>query len=169
VPSLSRGKSWQALFGGYLTLTHAHAYNSPVIACNVDVLCVYNSFVMCPCDRYVHTRLRIHAESIAFFGGDDLEGAVCHEAFKRLATHDHAVASASWRYEILNDFVIQRFPPIVTWALSFLYTQRQVDIGLDRGGQLSHDLRYVSATVSHTFSSFGELLELQKRLAELSG
>lgn len=120
--------------------------------------------------RYVHTRLRIHAESIAFFGGDELEGNVCHEAFKKLSLHDDTVARASWRYEILNDFVIQRFPPIVTWALSFLYTKNQGDrIALDRGGQLSHDLRYVSATVSHTFSSFGELLELQKRLAELSG
>lgn len=111
----------------------------------------------------------MHAESIAFFGGDALEGAVCHEAFEKLAAHDHFVAAAHWQYEILNDFVIQRFPPIVAWALSFLYTQSMGDVRQDRGGQLSHDLRYVSATVSHTFASFGELLDLQKRLSELSG
>lgn len=119
--------------------------------------------------RYVHTRLRTHAESIAFFGGDALEGAVCSQAFRTLLEHDTAVARASWKYEILNDFVIQRFPAIVTWGLSFVYTMRVGDVSLDRGGQLGHDLRYVSATVSHTFTSFGELLQLQKRLLELSG
>lgn len=71
--------------------------------------------------RYVHTRLRTHAESIAFFGGDALEGAVCSQAFHTLLEHDTAVARASWKYEILNDFVIQRFPAIVTWGLSFVY------------------------------------------------
>eukprot|EP00041_Stephanoeca_diplocostata_P038057 m.1473600 g.1473600 ORF g.1473600 m.1473600 type:complete len:308 (-) comp25152_c1_seq19:3591-4514(-) len=88
-----------------------------------------------------------------------------------MVQHDKTVAHATWHYEILNDFIIQQFPAIVSWLLSFLYTlrQRNADVYADKGGQLSHDLRYVSAVVSHTFISFGELLQLQKRVLELSG
>eukprot|EP00041_Stephanoeca_diplocostata_P038068 m.1473233 g.1473233 ORF g.1473233 m.1473233 type:complete len:1281 (-) comp25152_c1_seq8:3346-7188(-) len=121
--------------------------------------------------RYVHTRLRTHAESVAFFGGDAVEGEICHAQFNQMVQHDKTVAHATWHYEILNDFIIQQFPAIVSWLLSFLYTlrQRNADVYADKGGQLSHDLRYVSAVVSHTFISFGELLQLQKRVLELSG
>ena len=58
---------------------------------------------------------------------------------------------------------------VLTDVYGSRYTMRVGDVSLDRGGQLGHDLRYVSATVSHTFTSFGELLQLQKRLLELSG
>jgi len=37
--------------------------------------------------RYVHTRLRTYAESIAFFGGGDVEGAICDQQFGELVEH----------------------------------------------------------------------------------
>eukprot|EP01025_Chloroclados_australasicus_P050975 TRINITY_DN5927_c0_g1_i3.p1 TRINITY_DN5927_c0_g1~~TRINITY_DN5927_c0_g1_i3.p1 ORF type:complete len:328 (-),score=26.50 TRINITY_DN5927_c0_g1_i3:275-1258(-) len=38
-----------------------------------------------------------------------------------------------------------------------------------RQGALVHDMRYLASVVSNSFSAFGELLGLQKRLVELSG
>ena len=75
---------------------------------------------------------------------------------------------------IWDEFIIQQLPRIVTWGLSLLYTLRlskkmNSDLYADAGATLGHDLRYVAATVSHTFLAFGELLELYKRFLELLG
>lgn len=76
-----------------------------------------------------------------------------------MVQHDKTVAQATWHYEILNDFIIQQFPAIVSWLLSFLYTlrQRNADVYADKGGQLSHDLRYVSAVVRVALPTVGAL------------
>ena len=39
----------------------------------------------------------------------------------------------------------------------------------DHGSKLGHDLRFVATAVSHTFIAFGDLLDLYKRIYELSG
>ena len=122
--------------------------------------------------RFVHARLRTHGESVAFFGGDQIEGEVCQKYFTTMVDHEKKLARASLEHNTINDFVIQRTPPIVTWGLSYLYTVRMSktqDLYKDQGAGLSHDLRYVATTVSHTFTAFGELLELYKRMLELYG
>ena len=123
--------------------------------------------------RFVHSRLRTHGESVAFFGGDQIEGEVCQKYFATMVNHEKRLARASLEHNTINDFVIQRTPPIVTWGLSYLYTVRMQnkaeDLYQDEGAGLSHDLRYVATVVSHTFTAFGELLELYKRMLELYG
>ena len=37
--------------------------------------------------RFVHTRLRNHAESVAFFGGDDAERRIATDQFAALTGH----------------------------------------------------------------------------------
>eukprot|EP00040_Diaphanoeca_grandis_P001018 m.17269 g.17269 ORF g.17269 m.17269 type:complete len:1248 (-) comp11415_c0_seq1:76-3819(-) len=122
--------------------------------------------------KYVHTRLRTHGESVAFFGGDEVEGKICNQHYKSLVVQRKKQLNLEWQHGIFNDFIIKQLPPIVTWALSFIYTMqlaKTLDIYSDNGGQLTHDLRYVSTVVSHTFLAFGDLLDLYKRVVELSG
>ena len=96
--------------------------------------------------RFVHTRLRTYGESVAFFGGDTLEGELCHKSFKAVLKHERKVAKATWRHKVVDDFIIKQFPAIVTWGLSFAYTVQlgqSTDLMADSGASLSHDLRYV--------------------------
>lgn len=54
----------------------------------------------------------------------------------------------------------------------FRYTARQAKkrkLWADRGGRLGHDLRFVASAVSHLFSAFGDLLDLYRRFADMSG
>jgi hypothetical protein len=72
----------------------------------------------------------------------------------------------------VDDFVTKQLPHIVTWGLSLAYTNRMsqhTDVYADDGGRLGHDLRFVASAISHTFLAFGELMDLYKRVLELSG
>eukprot|EP00039_Didymoeca_costata_P001964 m.56591 g.56591 ORF g.56591 m.56591 type:complete len:1243 (+) comp11047_c0_seq2:42-3770(+) len=120
--------------------------------------------------RFVHTRLRIHAESVAFFGGDQVEGETCRKNFNSMMESEYNLARSVFQHSVTDDFIIQQLPAIVTWGLSFLYAVRMRTITEENtGAKLGHDLRYLAATISHTFLAFGELLDLYKRALEISG
>lgn len=122
--------------------------------------------------RFVHTRVRTHGESIAFFGGDSCEANIVQQHFEFMMAHAKVVARTKWRYGIIDDFVVKQLPHIVTWLLSYLYTARfaqRQSLYAEGGAKLGHDLRFVASAVSHTFIAFGELLQLYKRFLEISG
>jgi len=47
------------------------------------------------CCSHVHTRLRTHGESVAFFGGDSRELAITSERFDALLNHENKLVSES--------------------------------------------------------------------------
>ncbi|KAB5548156.1 hypothetical protein DKX38_011562 [Salix brachista] len=164
--------------------------------------------------RFMHERLRTHAESVAFFGGGKREKDVsflylasvpfhivpgilfdtlqhsksdqhvidCNPAgvkcppmiesrFRELLDHSMLLLKKKWSYGILDDFVTKQLPNNVTWGLSLLYA---VENNGDRAmsstqGELAHALRYLASVVSQSFLAFGDILELHKKFAELSG
>ena len=140
-------------------------------------------------DSYVQTRLRLHGESVAFFGGCARESEIISSKYDQLLKHQHRVvrmlffllfdqclfvfqAKIQWIYGAVDDFVIKQLPHIVTWGLSLAYTNRMAkhqSVYENHGSQLGHDLRYVASAVSHTFMAFGDLLDLYKRFVELGG
>lgn len=122
--------------------------------------------------RHVHTRLRTHGESVAFFGGDQREKQIAAESFSSLVRHEHRLARAHWSFDILSDFVSKQLPTMVTWGISLAYTLRLSatrDVYADQGGALAHDLRFVASAVSHIFLAFGDVITLHRRFLELSG
>ncbi|ERN14929.1 hypothetical protein AMTRI_Chr02g213560 [Amborella trichopoda] len=121
--------------------------------------------------RFMHSRLRTHAESVAFFGGGARERAMVDSRFKELLRHSELLLRKKWLYGILDDFITKQLPHNVTWGLSLLYA---VDHGGDRAltstqGELAHALRYLASVVSQSFLAFGDILELHKKFLELSG
>ncbi|KAF8674398.1 hypothetical protein HU200_048229 [Digitaria exilis] len=107
--------------------------------------------------RFMHSRLRTHAESIAFFGGGSREKAV--------------LLRKKWLYGIFDDFVTKQLPHNVTWGLSLLYAlEHKGDRALtSTQGELAHALRFLASVVSQSFIAFGDILELHKKFLELSG
>lgn len=121
--------------------------------------------------RFMHSRLRTHAESIAFFGGGSREKSMIDSKFMDLLDHSKILLRKRWLYVILDDFVTKQLPHNVTWGLSLLYALEQNG---DRAltstqGELAHALRFLASVVSQSFLAFGDILELHRKFLELSG
>ncbi|KAB5556510.1 hypothetical protein DKX38_007419 [Salix brachista] len=121
--------------------------------------------------RFMHERLRTHAESVAFFGGGKREKAMIESRFKELLDHSMLLLKKKWSYGILDDFVTKQLPHNVTWGLSLLYAiEHKGDRAItSTQGELAHALRFLASVVSQSFLAFGDILELHKKFAELSG
>ncbi|KAG0469404.1 hypothetical protein HPP92_016104 [Vanilla planifolia] len=121
--------------------------------------------------RFMHSRLRTHAESIAFFGGGSREKAMVDSKFKELLDHSMKLLRKKWLYVILDDFVTKQLPHNVTWGLSLLYAlEHKGDRALiSTQGELAHALRFLASVVSHSFLAFGDILELHRKFLELTG
>ncbi|XP_040937828.1 ABC transporter D family member 1 isoform X6 [Gossypium hirsutum] len=121
--------------------------------------------------RFMHERLRTHAESIAFFGGGAREKAMVESRFRELLDHSLLLLKKKWLFGILDDFVTKQLPHNVTWGLSLLYAlEHKGDRALvSTQGELAHALRFLASVVSQSFLAFGDILELHKKFLELSG
>ncbi|AQK95650.1 ABC transporter D family member 1 [Zea mays] len=121
--------------------------------------------------RFMHSRLRTHAESIAFFGGGSREKAMVEAKFVKLINHSKILLRKQWLYGIVDDFVTKQLPHNVTWGLSLLYAlEHKGDRALtSTQGELAHALRFLASVVSQSFIAFGDILELHKKFLELSG
>eukprot|EP00897_Mesotaenium_endlicherianum_P010717 jgi/Mesen1/9674/ME000674S09277 len=134
--------------------------------------------------RYMHSRLRTHAESVAFFGGGSREQAVVQGRFQAVLAHAHVLLRKRWAFGIADEFISKQLPHNVTWGLSLLYaldhpegapsSSALLGVGgsvvVDAGaGQLAQDLRFLASVVSQSFLAFGDLLELYRKFLELSG
>ncbi|KAH9718666.1 ABC transporter D family member 1 [Citrus sinensis] len=143
--------------------------------------------------RFMHERLRAHAESVAFFGGGAREKAVLilevlsgivdlivkvaittvmiESRFRELLEHSLLLLKKKWLFGILDDFVTKQLPHNVTWGLSLLYAmEHKGDRALvSTQGELAHALRFLASVVSQSFLAFGDILELHRKFVELSG
>ena len=121
--------------------------------------------------RGSHTRLRTHAESIAFFDGGLREGREVNKHYNRLVSHLHKLIKLKWSYGAADDFFAKQLPHSVTWVLTLLYAlDQRRDFGDSKfQGYLVLQIRYLASVVTQCFSAFGELLALPKRFAEISG
>ncbi|KAM7517453.1 hypothetical protein LguiB_016415 [Lonicera macranthoides] len=121
--------------------------------------------------RFMHERLRTHAESVAFFGGGAREKAMIESRFGELLDHSILLLKKKWLFGILDDFVTKQLPHNVTWGLSLLYAvEHKGDRALTSiQGELAHALRFLASVVSQSFLAFGDILELHRKYVELSG
>jgi len=86
--------------------------------------------------RNVHTRLRTHAESIAFFGGGPREGSTVAAYFDRLTEHLLHVANIKWLHSVADDFFTKQLPFNVTWVLTLMYAVDQGEVANDPVAQV---------------------------------
>ncbi|EPS63905.1 hypothetical protein M569_10876, partial [Genlisea aurea] len=121
--------------------------------------------------RYMHERLRTHAESVAFFGGGAREREVIETRFRELINHSFSLLKKRWIFGAIDDFTTKQLPHNVTWFLSLLYAmEHKGDRALtSTQGELAHALRFLASVVSQSFLAFGDILELNKKFLELSG
>ena len=122
--------------------------------------------------RFVHNRMTTHTESVAFFGGDDVEYSIAEKRFKELETHIESAQFQTLRYNFFSNFSIKQTPDIVAFALRMLHaTSFANDAAVVSGGgaKLSGEGEYIQQTVMRSFRSFGEAFDLQETLGQFLG
>ena len=123
--------------------------------------------------RFVHNRLIDHTESIAFFGGDDVEHEVVDRRFDQLAKHIRGAQLETFRFNIFNNFTIKQTPDIVAFALRMAYARGYLSdqaVLDDAGGsRISSGGEYIQQTVMRSFRSFGDAFDLQETIGQFIG
>lgn len=121
--------------------------------------------------RFMHERLRTHAESVAFFGGGAREKMMVESRFRELLDHSKILLKKKWLFGVLDDFITRQLPHNVTWGLSLLYAMEHKGdrASTSTQGELAHALRFLASVVSQSFMAFGDILELHRKYLELSG
>ncbi|KAL0478885.1 peroxisomal ABC transporter D family member [Acrasis kona] len=118
--------------------------------------------------RYCHIRTATNGESIAFYGGDELEKSIVDNSFKELYDHKKSLVKAHLYFGIFNDFFVFNLPQCVSWLIAMV----PVFFGNLQGAnqaELARQLRYLAAVISHEFQALGEIITLNTRLSEIAG
>eukprot|EP00512_Aurantiochytrium_limacinum_P013995 CAMPEP_0171572062 /NCGR_PEP_ID=MMETSP0961-20121227/3878_1 /TAXON_ID=87120 /ORGANISM="Aurantiochytrium limacinum, Strain ATCCMYA-1381" /LENGTH=1321 /DNA_ID=CAMNT_0012126795 /DNA_START=328 /DNA_END=4290 /DNA_ORIENTATION=+ len=122
--------------------------------------------------RSVHNRLSIHTESVAFFGGDDVEHEIANGRLEDLAQHIKQTQLLNFRFQLFQNFSIKQTPDLVAFALRMLFAQGYTsDDAVLRGdaSSISSIGEYIQQIVMATFKSFGDAFDLAEQLGQFVG
>jgi ABC-type uncharacterized transport system fused permease/ATPase subunit len=122
--------------------------------------------------RQLHSRLRTHAESVAFYGGENREASHIMQRFEALVGHLNLVRHENWWFGMIQDFFLKYFGATVAVVLIiepfFSGNLRPDSSTLGRADMLSN-LRYHTSVIISLFQSLGILSISSRRLNILSG
>ncbi|TKY60288.1 ABC transporter D family member 1 [Spatholobus suberectus] len=122
--------------------------------------------------RQLHSRLRTHSESIAFYGGERREEAHIQQKFRTLVRHMNRVQHDHWWFGMIQDFLLKylgaTFAVILIIEPFFSGHLRPDSSTLGRAEMLSN-LRYHTSVIISLFQSLGTLSISARRLNRLSG
>ncbi|KAF3485322.1 hypothetical protein F2Q69_00058006 [Brassica cretica] len=122
--------------------------------------------------RQLHSRLRTHSESIAFYGGETREESHIQQKFKNLVSHMSDVLHDHWWFGMIQDFLLKYLGATVAVILIiepfFSGHLRPDDSTLGRAEMLSN-IRYHTSVIISLFQALGTLSISSRRLSRLSG
>lgn len=118
--------------------------------------------------RYCHIRTATNSESIAFYGGDELEKTIVDKNYRELHNHKKKLVKTHFLFGIFNDFFVFNLPQSVSWLIASLPVFFGSLQNADQG-ELARVLRYLAAVISHEFQAIGEIVHLNTRLSEIAG
>lgn len=127
--------------------------------------------------KFVHNRLRNHAESIAFYHADDAEHAIARQAFDTLVAQTMETRRANAVYTFTDLLVNKDFgdpsdmlstPDVVTYLLELEFVDSIGGGAADSGATASSGF-YISAAARRAFSAFGKLSNIYSDVSKLLG
>ncbi|KAJ6737190.1 ABC TRANSPORTER D FAMILY MEMBER 1 [Salix viminalis] len=122
--------------------------------------------------RQLHSRLRTHAESIAFYGGEQREEFHIQQKFKTLIRHMRTVLHNHWWFGMIQDFLLKYLGATVAVILiiePFFSGQLRPDASTLGRAEMLSNLRYHTSVIISLFQSLGTLSISSRRLNRLSG
>ncbi|GAA0186750.1 ATP-binding cassette [Lithospermum erythrorhizon] len=122
--------------------------------------------------RQLHSRIRTHAESIAFYGGETREDSHIQQKFKSLVRHMRAVHHDNWWFGMIQDFLLKYLGATVAVILiiePFFSGDLRPDSSTIGRAEMLSNLRYHTSVIISLFQSLGTLSISSRRLNRLSG
>jgi len=124
--------------------------------------------------NHVHTRLSMHKESVAFFGGDEMEHKIADGALVGLVQHMRSTRAASAKYHFVAHCITKDSAYSHVVSLSDLaQMQMQMSTAAAAVGSdsilVANDLEYVDKICSSTFGAFSKLFSLYETFSSLQG
>ncbi|XP_039156220.1 ABC transporter D family member 1-like [Eucalyptus grandis] len=122
--------------------------------------------------RQVHSRLRTHAESIAFYGGEKREASHIQQKSQNLVKHMRVVLHDHWWFGMIQDFLLKYLGATVAVILiiePFFAGDLRPDTSTLGRAEMLSNLRYHTSVIISLFQSLGTLSISSRRLNRLSG
>ncbi|KAG5041174.1 hypothetical protein JHK85_013650 [Glycine max] len=122
--------------------------------------------------RQLHSRLRTHSESIAFYGGERREEAHIQQKFRTLVRHINRVLHDHWWFGMIQDFLLKYLGATVAVILiiePFFSGHLRPDSSTLGRAEMLSNLRYHTSVIISLFQSLGTLSISARRLNRLSG
>lgn len=120
--------------------------------------------------RQLHSRLRTHAESIAFYGGETREDFHIQQKFKTLVRHMKAVLHEHWWFGMIQDFLHKYLGATVAVVLiiePFFSGNLRPDASTLGRAEMLSNLRYHTSVIISLFQALGTLAISSRRLNRL--
>ncbi|XP_019437629.1 PREDICTED: ABC transporter D family member 1-like isoform X3 [Lupinus angustifolius] len=122
--------------------------------------------------RQLHSRLRTHSESIAYYGGERREESHIQQKFKALVRHMKTVLHDHWWFGMIQDFLLKYLGATVAVILiiePFFSGHLKPDSSTLGRAEMLSNLRYHTSVIVSLFQSLGTLSISARRLNRLSG
>jgi ABC-type uncharacterized transport system fused permease/ATPase subunit len=122
--------------------------------------------------RQLHSRIRTHSESIAFYGGQVREASIIKQRFKALVKHLGKVLHTQWWFGMIQDCFLKylgaTFAVVLIIGPFFGGNLRPDSSTLGRAKMLSN-MRYHTSVIISLFQAMGTLASSSRRLSRVSG
>ncbi|XP_019437628.1 PREDICTED: ABC transporter D family member 1-like isoform X2 [Lupinus angustifolius] len=122
--------------------------------------------------RQLHSRLRTHSESIAYYGGERREESHIQQKFKTLVRHMKIVLHDQWWFGMIQDLLLKYLGATVAVILiiePFFSGHLKPDSSTLGRAEMLSNLRYHTSVIVSLFQSLGTLSISARRLSRLSG
>eukprot|EP00659_Diplonema_papillatum_P008489 gene8489-13107_t len=121
--------------------------------------------------KAAHSRVRHHAESIAFYGGGSREKRIVNTKFDELMTHAQDRLLVTWKFNLINGGIVREAPNLVQWLLRNEYSKGMADADVirDGGEHLGRVQAFIFDATNQMFICMGQLLNLAEHLENLGG
>eukprot|EP01018_Ginkgo_biloba_P022593 Gb_29022 [translate_table: standard] len=122
--------------------------------------------------RQLHARLRTHAESIAFYGGQDREASFVQWRFKTLVKHMSVVLHTHWWFGMIQDLLLKYLGATVGLILiiePFFSGNLKPDKSTLGRAEMLSNMRYHTSVIISLFYAMGTVSISTRRLNRLSG
>ncbi|KAH7446286.1 hypothetical protein KP509_01G050100 [Ceratopteris richardii] len=122
--------------------------------------------------RQIHTRLRTHSESIAFYAGQEREASFVKQRFQALVKHLSTVLHTQWWFGMIQDFTLKYLGATVGVVLiiePFFSGNLKPDHSTLGRAEMLSNMRYHTSVIIALFQALGTFAFNSRKLHRISG
>jgi ABC-type uncharacterized transport system fused permease/ATPase subunit len=139
-----------------------------------DYTALYKQISTCSARfTFCHTRIKMCAESIAFFAGDEREYEITNQRFEEVMQLEWTRNWLTFKFRVIEDFFRARMPELIRWVMVFSYARlfggTDAEMLADKGAKVNRGQTYLQTLCQQLFGCLGKLIGLAEPWANMTG